>query len=243
MYQPIPEIVADVQVGGIWYEIAEATSSGIAHAEGDAPSTSRGISRKVPAKTTQRGKPSPGTFSWDLNPGDPSAAILALEDAAKEGSEMSFREDEGDARELYEGAKVTTVELKVEGGRNIMVLAGGAHANMGSNLSPFGDWDRGLILVMANVGYFIESILSSTTAQVSRIGGVAGNIVTRDATAFAAKAGSNAWKLYEYAIRRTFKGAVTAALGHATGADSRTKTISGQLSNWETITYLLANDA
>ena len=245
MYQPAPEVVAYVGIGGgtsTYVELAEATSSGISHVEGQQGQPTRGISRKVPAKAAQAGKPAAGTFSWDLNPGDASAAIRDVQAALQSGDKRNFREDEGSARQVHDNT--TGVSIAITAANMRLALTGsGTGASFGTNLAPRTPWDRGLIVVTGGIAYFVESILTTTTAEVSRVGAVASNIVTPDDTALGDVAATPTWELYEYAVRREFEGELTQALGHSTSPDTRSKTVAGQLSNWETLTYLLANDA
>ena len=245
MYQPAPEVVAYIGVGGgtsNYCEIAEATSSGITDEEGQAGQATRGISRKVPAKAARAGRATAGTFSWDLNPGDASIAIRDAITALQGGLVRNFREDEGSAREVHDNT--TGVSIAITAASDLLTISGsGTGASLGTNLAPRTPWDRGLVLVESGIAYFIESILTTTTAEISRIGAVASNVVTPDAVALADVAATSTWELYEYAVRREFEGTLTQAAGHSTSPDTRSKTIAGRMSNWPTLSYLLANDA
>ena len=168
MYQPEPLVVASVGVGGgvdNYIEIAEVTTSGITHEEGQAAQATRGISRKVPAKAGAAAQTAPGTFSWELNPGDASSAIRDLELAQQSSARRSFREDEGSAQELVSESATgkPTLNLAATG---LVTVAGGTSISgaFGTNLAPIDPWDRGLIIVHSNVAYFIEDIRSRTTA-------------------------------------------------------------------------------
>ena len=246
MYQPEPLVVASVGVGGgtsNYVEIAEVTTSGITHEEGQAAQATRGISRKVPAKPGAAAQTAPGTFSWELNPGDASAAILDLEAAQQSGDRRNFREDEGSAEAVHENT--TGVSVAISGTGVLSLTGSGTGADIGSNLSPRTPWDRGLILVISNVAYFVEDLgdEAGDPGRVSRIGDVSSNIVTPTDDAIQAVTQTVSWDLYEYAIRREFRGTPTVAAGHSTSSDTRTKTVSGRLAGWPTITFLLANNA
>ena len=247
MYQTQPVISAQVQIGDVWIELVEVNSTGITHPEPPSTTPTSGISKSVPAKPANPGKLAPGTFTYELNPADSSKVLRELNKAARESLNRDFREDEGNYRKVRANTSGAMVAIAPDasGAATGDLTLSGAGANIGSNESPASPWDRHLILVVGAVAYDVEDILTSTTAQVSRIGlvGAASDgvrIVVPDEAAITNVAATATWELHEYAIRRTFTALVTQAPGYTIAANARSKTVSGQLRAFENETFLIA---
>ncbi len=122
-----------------------------------------------------------------------------------------------------------------------MTGAGGlAFGSPGEEQEPF---VPGNAVVIGNVCYIIEAVLSGTTARVSRYGAVTSNVATADTTALATVSATApaSYTIVKYAVRKSFSGTVTGLGGGSSSVGSvRTVPLTVTLSARPSDALLLA---
>lgn len=198
----------------------------VAYAPAEAPvDTRRSLDQ---GERTSVGDPGDGsiTFDYEPHPGLRSNRIMQANYIAK--TTTSFEHLRGTAAVLRDNSTTAdTIAIATSG-----VATGAGGINFGTDAAPRAPWNQGLGLVISNVLYTIEEILSSTTIRVSRYGSISSNRAIPDDTALAAVSATHSWDLVQTGVSNTYSGRISLAGGEeSSGAGEVSSTATVQLSS------------
>lgn len=198
-------------------------------------------------------KPSAGAFTCTLSPPElASPAFRAVRKAFKEGDRVDLEAYLGKYRLVVEqaaGANAATLAIAKAAGAagNLLTLGekgngndaigdsfGTSETNRGGN--PI---DRGHIVEIGGVAYYVGQRLSGTTRRVYRIGAIANGVATQDDVELANVAASDAFKVHEWVLHLRFTARLTQATSLAAARDGLSSTVAGTLQEFESESFLL----
>ena len=247
LYTPGANGMSEVNLGsdaGGFQYLSDVTSFDLAHTQPPTTTPEESIDATVGAGTPSIGSPSAGTATWNFRPDIASDAFRYVANQYRAGQNADFRVTLGEQRTV-ETASSSSVTVEIDASERELEVAGTATNDIAntfgsSDLQPAEPWRRGLVIVIADVAYHLGPWKTATTRHISRLGAVAGGIVTPDAVALADVAAGGDWVLYEYGYRITFAGRVLQGADVSAATGGLTSTMAVQLSGFQTETFRLS---